>query len=642
MQSTRSIYLCILFFSFQLTFAQNREISEANQKFKDYAYIDARKIYLRVAEGGYKTPEILQKLGDSYYFNGELENAVEWYAELVTKYSDFDAEYLFRYAQSLRGLELYKEADKILKKYYYEKGIDPNIRFSPDDQRYLELIDLESGKFELLDFEYNSKYSDFSPQFYEEGKLLFSSSRDTISYPYYDWNNQPFLELYTTNDGKLEKFEEGINSKFHEASAIATKSGDTLYFSRNNYVNPKKGKNKDGTMLLKLYRAIRKNGKWESIKELPFNSNQYSVAHPALSTDGKQLYFASDMPGGFGKLDLYVVDILDHNKYSAPKNLGANINTVSTETFPFIAKDGKLYFSSDGHFGLGGLDVFAVPLNKLDTNEPYNLARPVNSVNDDFSFIINSDTSEGYFASNRAGGLGDDDIYKYIQKEKLLIECIQYVKGTIRDYQSYTTISHAAVHVYNQQYELLNTVLSDSNGNFELALECSNTYVIKIKQDDYQMREEVLAIDNTFEKENKMDVVLKKAIKLSLSLAIAGDDLNEILGLSKIHFDYNKATLKSSSKIELHKVIEALKSNPKLRLNIKSYTDHRGRSEYNRILSSKRSLSAKEYITTVGKIHPSRIVTQGLGESNPIANCGKNCSEYELEQNRRSEFIIID
>lgn len=643
MRAINFFYISILLFSYGISFGQNNQIDEANKKFKKFAYVDAREIYLKVAENGYRTMDLLEKLGDSYYLNGELESSVEWYAELTTKYSDYDDEYLFRYSQSLKSLKLYKEADKILKKYYVRKGIEIDFSLNKTDDYYLDLIESQSDKFTISPFSHNSKYSDFSPQFFDNESLVFSSSRDTVSHKAHHWNNEPFLDLYHSKDWEIKKLDKGINTKFHEASAIYTRNRDTMYFSRNNYTKNKEGQSKKGTMLLKIYRAVLKDGEWKSIKELPFNSNNYSVAHPALSPDGKKMYFASDMPGTLGKSDIFVVDILEDGKFSEPKNLGKKINTVARETFPFISKNGKLYFSSDGHFGLGGLDIFVSSLKSNNTyKDPYNLSKPINSTYDDFSFILNPYNKQGYFASNRPGGKGGDDIYKCEQTDPLMVDCNQTVKGRVTSFGTTGGISACEVNIFDSEANHVETLFTDNDGYFKIDVDCSGVYHINVKRDAYQAKKEVVFSGTKFDKEIDLSVSLKKTIKLGESWVVAGDDLNKVLGLSKIYFDSNKSTIKLRSKIELQKIIKALKSNPNLKLKIKSYTDYKGPSQVNKELSKQRSLTAKQYIVEHGKINQNRIQAEGLGESNPIVVCNGNCSEVELEMNRRSEFIIIE
>ena len=282
----------------------------------------------------------------------------------------------------------------------------------------------------------NSKYSDYAPSFFNK-ELVFASSRNINHFSTIidESNNQPFLDLYTTsfidisNKNNVLKLKGNINTKFHESSATFSKDGKTVYFTRNNYSKKKSKKSSNGVVLLKIYRSNYINGKWEDVEELPFNSDEYSIAHPALSPDGKFLYFASDMPGSIGKSDLYVVEINKDGSFGVPKNLGNQINTSGRETFPYVSDKGNLFFASDGHKGFGGLDIFMAMPNQDGFFGVYNLGKPINSPKDDFTFIINEETKTGYFASNRIGGKGDDDIYGF----KQIVSFPQYndrLKGT--------------------------------------------------------------------------------------------------------------------------------------------------------------------------------------------------------------------
>ncbi|GAA4270836.1 hypothetical protein U6A24_02975 [Aquimarina gracilis] len=278
----------------------------------------------------------------------------------------------------------------------------------------------KSENFVLNILNINSKYSDYAPSFCQE-KLVFSSSRDVnrVSKSFDAFSNQPFLDLYTASKEadkqRIKKLKGKINSKFHESSPVFTADGKTVYFTRNNYSNKKSKTNTEGSVLLKIYQAKYKEEKWVNIKELPFCSDEYSVAHPTLSPDGRYLYFASDMPGSLGKSDLYFVRIYKDGSFGTPQNLGNQINTDGRETFPYVSDKGKLFFASDGHLGFGGLDIFVAMPDEGGETEIYNLGEPINSPEDDFTFIINEENKIGYFASNREGGKGDDDIYGFRQ-----------------------------------------------------------------------------------------------------------------------------------------------------------------------------------------------------------------------------------
>ncbi|PKV52188.1 WD40 repeat protein [Aquimarina sp. MAR_2010_214] len=413
--------LLFLFF-WGAVFSQEKQLEKANEAFRNYAYIEAREMFLKAIEKGGNSIELYERLGDSYYFNGELEKAAQWYRVLSSLYPEkVKSEYRIRYAQCLKSAEGDEKEDDVTSQLYASHS---------DDQKEEEVYNLindvsfkkEKSKKYIVDvLNINSKYSDYAPSF-NNGELVFASSRNTRNFSavVHEWNNQPFLDLYTTTKGtvkkqSVKKLKGDINSKFHESSATFSKDRKTVYFTRNNYSKRKSKTNTEGVVLLKIYRARYEKGKWGNVEELPFNSDEYSIAHPALSYDEKFLYFASDMPGTQGKSDLYVVAINEDKSFGIPKNLGSQINTSGRETFPYISDKGKLFFASDGHQGIGGLDIFMAMENKEGLVEVYNLGEPINSPKDDFTFIINEENKTGYFASNRSGGKGDDDIYGFRQ-----------------------------------------------------------------------------------------------------------------------------------------------------------------------------------------------------------------------------------
>jgi len=288
---------------------------------------------------------------------------------LITNFSEeVGPEYLFRYAQSLKSAERYADADEVMEQFHMVTGNDKRAKSFIDKRDYLNFIEKQSGKYDLYTLDINSEFSDYAPSFDHKGQMVFASSRSKNA-KVHEWNQMPFLDLFSAtiksdlvSTGKLKKLKGKINTKYHESSTSFTKDGNNVYFTRNNFTNNKLGKNRKGVVLLKLYKATLQNQKWSDITELPFNSNNFSVSHPALSPDGRQLYFASDMKGTRGKSDLFVVDILPDGSYGKPRNLGDDINTEARETFPYISESGRLYFASDGHVGLGGLDVFvAIP-----------------------------------------------------------------------------------------------------------------------------------------------------------------------------------------------------------------------------------------------------------------------------------------
>ncbi len=650
-------YLTCLFYSLFVSLtavAQEKSIEKANENFERFAFVDARKIYLQVAENGYESKDLLQKLGDSYYFNAQLEDAVPWYDKLTNNYQEeVDPEYLFRYSQSLKSIEQYDEADKVMEKFNTITGNDQRAEYFMNTRDYLRFIEMQSGKFRLLKLNVNSKYSDYAPSFNHQGQLVFASSRGTgggISKSVHEWNEMPFLDLFSANiieaNGILQtpsKVKGKINTRFHESSTAFSQDGQTVYFTRNNYTKKKLGSSKEGTTLLKMYRATLANGKWGDVQEVPFNSDEYSVAHPALSPDGTKLYFASDMPDSKGLSDLYVVDVNEDGSFGEPTNLGDKINTEGRETFPYISTSGRLYFASDGHVGLGGLDIFvAVPEEFGLFSIPYNVGKPVNSSEDDFTFVLNEDTKIGYFASNRVGGKGSDDIYSFKKTGTLITSCNQYVSGVVTDANSKDILPGAEVVLLDENNNELQKTKADAKGVYSFDLQCETPYIVRGSKTEYSPTEALLATNNVLEYKHQLPLQLGKG-GLDEKQINPGDDLAKLLDLEIIYFDLDKSFIRKDAEIELQKVIAALNQYPQLKIDVRSHTDSRADDNYNMYLSERRAKSTIKYIIEKGNVDPSRISGRGYGETSIINQCRNDvkCNEEQHQSNRRSEFIIL-
>lgn len=404
-------------------------------------------------EKGETSLDIYKKLGDAYYLNANYKEAANCYAKLITPdIKNSDSEYLFKYAQTLRSIGNYEEANKIMLQFNKIKNQDLRASKFIEKSNYLESIKNIKQKYILTNLESNSAESDFAPSFYKD-TLVFSSARDTgfLVNNVHEWNNRPFLNLHTAVKKDSSSFVyEGnfakeLNTKTHESSTTFTKDGKTVYFTRNNSEKGKFSPDKNGLSRLKVYKATLENGNWTNVTELPFNSDEYSVANPTLNYAEDKLYFASDMPGTLGASDIFVADINTDGSFGTPKNLGDKINTEGRETFPFISESETLYFASDGHPGLGGLDIFYINLTKMD--DVYNMGKGINSKQDDFSIVIDETKNEGFLASNRPNGKGSDDIYSFIGDPPNLMSKTSAIKGTVVDKESNDVIPNAAITV---------------------------------------------------------------------------------------------------------------------------------------------------------------------------------------------------
>ena len=634
-----------------ISFSQIDKLKEANKKFENFAYVDARQIYLEVAEAGYESESLFRKLGDSYYFNNDLENAEKWYGKLFEFTDELSIDYLFRYAQSLRGVEKYEESAKYMKKFDSISQKSIKTKEFDDKQDYLQLIELQSGKFKIDTINsINSELSDFAPKF-GNGKLIFASNRERsdVAQRIHEWNNQPFLDIYEVKvdeqfsiTGEPQAMSDKINSKFHDASAVTTKNGQTIYFTRNNFTDKEFKKSESGINFLKIYKSEKDaDGNWKKPVELPFNSDDYSCAHPALNPSEDKLYFASNMPGTKGKSDIFEVEIKADGKFGEPTNLGSKINTGGRESFPFVNEDSLLFFSSNGHPGLGGYDIFVTELD--DLNDPMNVGRPINSPKDDISFIVDAASKIGFFATNRDKNAKEDDIYKFIQTEKLITKCKQYLSGRVKDATTEKTLKSATVELYDENLKLLETTKTDVNGEYEFDVDCNKRYIVRIEKEGYKTIEKLIKSTSQYEKEIDENNELQSGEELGVQKAEKGDDLRDILQLDPIYFELDRSRITEQAEVELQKVITLMQQYNGMKIDIRSHTDSRAGDAYNKILSQKRAESTMKYIINQG-IDNNRVSGKGYGETQLVNNCsnGVNCTEEEHALNRRSEFIILN
>ncbi len=405
-----------------------------------------------------------------------------------------------------------------------------------------------------------------------------------------------------------------------------------MYFTRNNFLDGKKGRDKgmdkEQTTLIKIYKASLIDGEWSNIKELPFNSDLYSTAHPTLSVDEKMLYFSSDMPGTLGGADIFKVSIDKNDKYGKPENLGSTVNTEGRESFPFIAPDGTLFFASDGHLGLGGLDIFESKFKDDLFQEPINIGKPINSAKDDFGFIINSGKT-GYFTSNRNGGEGFDDIYKFRI-------CTNTIYGKVTDLKTNEILPISTVILLDEDMKEISKITTNDEAHYSFEIDCNKKYYIKVIKEEYETVEKPIIPTSENEK-TELNIELGR---INIPFEI-GTDLAKVLDISIIYFDLDKSNIRPDAAEDIQKVIEVMKEYPKMHVDIRSHTDSRETHKYNEGLSDRRAKSTLEFMVANG-IERERLTARGFGETELINECsdGVFCSEEDHQKNRRSEFII--
>jgi len=651
---TRIVVIVAILLKGFLVNAQEVKINKANKDYDQFAYVDAIKTYEKVAEKGYKSAEVFQKLGNAYYFQSKLEDANKWYTELFAMNQEVEPEYYFRYAQTLKSAGDYKKADQMMEKFYQKNGTDNRAKIGMSQKDYLAEIKKNSGRYRIENAGINSEFSDYGTAFYKD-ELVFASARDTgsISSKKHSWTNQSYTNLYgakVTDNGNFEspeKFSKSVSSKYHESTPVFTKDGNTMYFTRNNFNNGKKGRDSERTILLKLYKATKEGDKWTNVTELPFNSNEYSVAHPALSPDEKTLYFASNMPGAMGnkkQSDIYKVAIYAGNSYGTPENLGDKINTEGRETFPYVTDNNELYFASDGHPGLGGLDVFVTQLkDDGSVGSIKNVGEPVNGKMDDFAFLIDTKTKNGFVSSNRKeDNLGYDDIYKFTEILPIPKDCEQFLTGIVVDDASQEPIANAKVILYDSVENKLKELTSDASGKYDFGkVDCDTKLKIRAEKPTYNTNEISVTIPNESGSTDS-----KVALELTVKPLEIGSNIAGPLGIDIIYFDLDKSNIRPDAAVELAKVLIFMTQNPTVKIDVRSHTDCRQTAAYNLALSDRRAKSTIAWLVKNG-IAADRLTGRGYGESVLVNDCGceptnaSPCSEEQHQKNRRSEFIIM-
>lgn len=470
--------------------AQKGLIRRAEKSYASMSWPKAAGYYERLVAKGKGDVKIFERLGNCYRHVDNWEQAEYWYTRLFQADST-NTKSMLLYAMALRANGKYPSA-----KYYFLKY----SKLNPSDSRgvkyreeinWLEKLNKQEPFFAIREIPQNTQYAEFGPTYTKGGKLVFSSSRD----PYvsvrnsHTWNEQPFLDLFTSsinqdgNISEIHRLDSRINTRYHEGPACFTTDGNTMFFTRNNYRGRDVYKDANGTSLLSIFRAKQVEGDWKE-EYLPFNSEQYSCGHPALSADGKWLYFASDMPNGLGGTDIYKAQLSEDGTIGKPINLGNQINTEGNELFPFLDNKGYLFFASDGWPGLGGLDMFVgFPSVISGYSKVINLGQPLNSRWDDFSLSLDTSGRQGYYSSNREGGAGGDDIYsvKMIKdfRASLGVTGIAYNKITKKP------LGATKIALQNDDGIMVGTVTTDSSGRYRFDLKPTTLYILKAEKEKY-------------------------------------------------------------------------------------------------------------------------------------------------------------
>lgn len=611
--------------------AQNKDTKNADKHFNKFEFVEAAKDYAKLIEDGKGNTYVYGKLAESYYNVFNTVEAERWYAKALE--GSENPEMIFKYSQMLKANGKYEESNTQMAKFATMRPSDDRAIAFNKNPDYLPKI-LEKGKkFNIQNQGFNTQFSDFGGTL-QDGQLYITSARNTARKTY-GWNEEPFLDIYvmTKNDdgtylaGALA--EDEINTKYHEGLVSFSPDGNTMYFSRESFFEKEYEKDsitKYRYSLLHLFKAKKSDGKWSNVEGFTLNSENYSMKNPSVSPDGKTLYFASDMPGGYGLFDIYKASINDDGSLGDPMNLGQKVNTQGQEMFPYISSNSTLYFSSNGHLGLGNLDVFFTKEIDGKMAPIRNIGIPINSNADDFAFRLDEDTEEGFVSSNREGGLGSDDIYAI---KKLQPLCDVLITGTVTDSKTGNPLNAADVTLYDDQGNKVLSKVTNSDGTVQFIVECGEQTELEVVTDGYESQR--ITISGSEEEEEEVSIML--------------DPIEELVGpetvnLDPIYFEYDKSNITAQAAFELDKLVQIMTKYPDLVINATSHTDSRGSASYNERLSDRRAQTTVQYVISKG-IDQARISGTGKGENEPKVDCGTNCTDEEHQLNRRSEFIIV-
>lgn len=613
-----------------LATAQNKDTKKADELYERLAFNDAAEAYSKLIKKGKGSRYVFEQLGNCYYFINDTKSAAQYYKRVV-KGRKVKSETIYNYAQALKANGDFSEYNTYMQRFAQMEPDDSRAIEFMKNPNYVPQIMEDYPRFEVKNLEdLNSPYSDFGG--IVVGKDFYFASARNTSRKTYHWDDQPFLDIYKASVvGNTVKNAEllggDVNTKWHEGTIAISPDGKRMYFDRNDYYNGKFKKSEEGINQINLYYSEWVDGGWKGVFSVPFNSDEFSTGHPALSPNGNMLYFVSDMPGGKGGSDIYRVSIDASGNFGSPERLGDHINTEGKEVFPHIDSNGDLYFSSDGHVGLGGLDIFYAEANGNDFGKPQNIGRGANSAHDDFAFIYDPNTKSGYLSSNREGGKGMDDIYQVWPTEP---PCDVEINVTVVNEYTGEPIFGAMVSLYDKMENKLSTKSTTEEGEAMVLAACDQDHMVQAGLAGFE--------SNSIDVDGQSDGSTAQVIKLRPIEAIIVDDKIE---LEPILFDYDKFNIKPQAAFELDKLVDIMKKYPNLKIKVESHSDSRGNADYNRKLSDQRAQATVQYVISKG-IDASRISGVGYGEDKPIIDCGDNCTEAQHQQNRRSDFIIIE
>lgn len=511
------IIACVLSLSL---LGQSGKLKKADNYFERLSYAYAAELYEELIGSEVDSPELKSKLAYSYLKMDNYTESANYYSQMITS-SEAKPEDYYNYSYVLKQTGNYAESDKWMSTYSNQVTADLRGQLFLENTAYKSKIEKNQPFFSLENLSLNTSFADFGGYYNSsQDQVYFLTARKKMAFvkKEWSWDAKRFLDVYKASvnqDQKLGDLEcvSKVNTKFHEGPLTFSPDGSTVYYTRNNIASGKKRRDGQRIQNLKIYIAkVDEKGKWVDEVEFPYNSTNYSIGHPAITHDGKTMYLVSDMPGGFGGADIYKVQIHEDGTFGEMVNLGKEINTEGQEMFPFIDNEGRLFFSTDGHPGLGGLDVFVALPDGDKTGKIHNLGLPVNSQYDDFAFSMSDDFKKGFLSSNREGGKGGDDIY-VVQLIRPFVFSIT-IKGTAKDKKG-EKVPFATIELKDDAGNIIGSVTADENGAYSFEADYEKNYVLEGTKEDY-FDGNNRASTYTDEQVVIADVVLEKDPGLSL------------------------------------------------------------------------------------------------------------------------------
>lgn len=650
----RVVGVITIIFFFSLSFysevsAQKVTILLADKSYEDFAFMEAIELYEFAYEKDTDNTYVIRRLADANRQVGNTEEAEKWLKILIDKRKE-EPEDLFNYSQALKSNGKYLQAEECLEEYAELRPEDGRISMEASLLEYVRFLRSDSISYQVRPVSLNTEGSELGAAFYRD-QVVFSSTKagNRMIVRKYKWNDLPYLDLYIGDQApngdiiNVKPFAPKLRTIYHDGPVAFDPTKDKVYITRNNVGKTGVNKGEEGEVNLKILFGGKEDGKWEYRGEFSFNSDDYSTGHPSIDQSGKVMYFASDMPGGYGGSDIYF-SVFNDGFWSKPFNLGPKVNTSGNEFFPFISNDGVLYFASSGHGGMGGLDIFfSVPDGGI-FNTVENMGYPINTSKDDFGLVLDETGKAGYFTSNRNGGRGSDDIY-FVR-----IKCIPVIiRGVAKDKDTGHLLSNTKISIVNQFADTLFTSITGNDGQFEFEVNKGKDYIIKGQRDLYFTNEEVVET-------NKLHPNDEAFVELSLEMKAVdedgypepimmeeenGDPL-QIIEMDYIDFDIGSWEIQSAAGKTIDQLIEFLLKYPDMEIRIESHTDSRGDDERNMLLSKRRAKAAFEYIISK-EIEPLRVGYEGYGETRLLNECdnGVDCSEAQHAENNRTIVKVV-